>query len=131
ARARSRLLLRARARHARLGAADVPADRPSGHPMGRQGGGGAVTRPAIAAQLWTLHDLAARDLEGVLTTIAGLGYTAVEPLGLHGRRPADVRTLLDDLGMTVCSAHAPFPAGPDARKILDEQAELGADTVIW
>jgi sugar phosphate isomerase/epimerase len=90
-----------------------------------------VTRPAIAAQLWTFHDLAARDLEGVLTKIAGLGYTAVEPLGLHGRRPADVRKLLDDLGMTVCSAHAPFPAGPDARKILDEQAELGADTVIW
>jgi sugar phosphate isomerase/epimerase len=90
-----------------------------------------VTRPEIAAQLWTFHDLAARDLEGVLTKIAGLGYTAVEPLGLHGRRPADVRKLLDDLGMTVCSAHAPFPAGPDARKILDEQAELGADTVIW
>jgi sugar phosphate isomerase/epimerase len=90
-----------------------------------------MTRPAIAAQLWTLHDLAARDLEGVLTTIAGLGYAAVEPLGLHGRRPADVRKLLDNLGMTVCSAHAPFPAGPDARKILDEQAELGADTVIW
>ena len=90
-----------------------------------------MTTPAIAAQLWTLHDLASRDLEGVLTTIAGLGYAAVEPLGLHGRRPADVRKLLDELGMAVCSAHAPFPAGPDARKILDEQAELGADTVIW
>ncbi|HEX3779882.1 MAG TPA: sugar phosphate isomerase/epimerase [Pseudonocardiaceae bacterium] len=87
--------------------------------------------PAIAAQLWTFHDLAARDLEGVLTKIAALGYTAVEPLGLHGRRPAAVRALLDELGMAVCSAHAPFPAGPDASRILDEQAELGADTVVW
>ncbi|MCU1679419.1 MAG: xylose isomerase [Amycolatopsis sp.] len=87
--------------------------------------------PAIAAQLWTFHDQAARDLEGVLTRISEIGYVAVEPLGLHGRTPKAVRSLLDELGMGVCSAHAPFPAGPDARKILDEQSELGADTVVW
>lgn len=87
--------------------------------------------PAIAAQLWTFHELAARDLEGVLTKISELGYVAVEPLGLHGRSPVAVRRLLDDLGLGVCSAHAPFPAGPDAHRILDEQLELGVDTVVW
>jgi sugar phosphate isomerase/epimerase len=87
--------------------------------------------PGIAAQLWTFHDLAAKDLEGVLTRISELGYLAVEPLGLHGRSPAKVRELLDSLGMTLSSVHAPFPAGPDARKILDEQAELGAVTLVW
>jgi sugar phosphate isomerase/epimerase len=87
--------------------------------------------PAIAAQLWTFHELAARDLEGVLKRISELGYVAVEPLGLHGRSPVEVRRLLDDLGLGVCSAHAPFPAGPDAHKILDEQLELGVNTVVW
>ncbi|GIH15932.1 sugar phosphate isomerase/epimerase family protein [Rugosimonospora africana] len=87
--------------------------------------------PGIAAQLWTFHDLAAKDLEGVLTRISELGYLAVEPLGLHGREPAKVRALLDSLGMTLSSAHAPFPAGPDATRILDENAELGATTLVW
>ena len=88
-------------------------------------------KAGIAAQLWTFHDLAAQDLEGVLGRIGELGYLAVEPLGLHGRSPAKIRDLLDSLGMTLSSVHAPFPAGPDATKILDEQAELGATTLVW
>jgi sugar phosphate isomerase/epimerase len=87
--------------------------------------------PGIAAQLWTFHDQAAKDLEGVLVKISKLGYLAVEPLGLHGRQPAKVRALLDSLGMTLSSVHAPFPAGPQAARILDENAELGAKTLIW
>lgn len=87
--------------------------------------------PGIAAQLWTFHSLAAADLEGVLERISRLGYLAVEPLGLHGRSPAKIRALLDSLGLTLSSVHAPFPAGPDAKKILDEQAELGATTLVW
>jgi len=87
--------------------------------------------PGTAAQLWTFHQEAAEDLEGVLTRIAALGYLAVEPLGLHGRRPAAVRALLDSLGLVLSSAHAPFPAGPEATRILDENAELGATTLIW
>ncbi|MEV6845138.1 sugar phosphate isomerase/epimerase [Actinoplanes sp. NPDC051411] len=87
--------------------------------------------PGIAAQLWTFHEVAAADFEGVLEKIAGLGYLAVEPLGLHGRDPLAVRALLDSLGMTVCSAHAPFPAGPSASAILDENAALGASTLVW
>jgi len=87
--------------------------------------------PGIAAQLWTFHETAAADLEGILERIAALGYLAVEPLGLHGRDPSSVRALLDSLGMTVCSAHAPFPAGPSATAILDENAALGATTLVW
>jgi sugar phosphate isomerase/epimerase len=87
--------------------------------------------PGIAAQLWTFHEVAAADFEGVLEKIAALGYLAVEPLGLYGRDPSAVRSLLDSLGMTVCSAHAPFPAGPQATAILDENAALGATTLVW
>lgn len=87
--------------------------------------------PPVAAQLWSLHEDASRDLLGVLEKVAALGYPAVETISLYGHRPAVVRRRLHDLGLVLCSAHAPFPAGEDAEKILDTYEELGADTLVW
>ena len=89
-----------------------------------------MTRP-IAVQMWSVREQAATDFPGVLRRISDIGYVGVEVFGLYGRRPADVRRLLDDLGLAVCSVHAPFPAGPDAWRILDEQRELGAPALAW
>ena len=44
-----------------------------------------MTTPAIAAQLWTFHDLAARDLEGVLTKIDTLFKDADEVYAYIGK----------------------------------------------
>ena len=85
----------------------------------------------IAAQLWSLHEDASRDLLGVLERVAAIGFTAVEPISLYGHAPAVVRRAAGDLGLTFCSAHAPFPAGPDAGEILDTYAELGVETLVW
>jgi sugar phosphate isomerase/epimerase len=85
--------------------------------------------PPIAVQLWTVRELP--DFPGVLRQISDIGYLAVEPFGLHGLAPATFRTLLDDLGLGVCSVHAPFPAGPWAAQVLDECAELGAPVLAW
>jgi sugar phosphate isomerase/epimerase len=85
----------------------------------------------IAAQLWSLHEEASRDLLGVLERVAELGYPAVETISLYGHRPAAVRARLDALDLTLCSAHAPFPAGEAATGILDEYEEVGADTLVW
>jgi len=85
--------------------------------------------PAAAVQLWTVREL--DDFPGVLREISEIGYVAVEPFGLHGLRPASLRGLIDDLGLQVCSVHQPFPAGPEARRILDESAELGAPVLAW
>jgi sugar phosphate isomerase/epimerase len=81
--------------------------------------------------MWSVREQAATDFPGVLRAISDIGYAGVEVFGLYGRRPAEVRRLLDDLGLTVCGVHAPFPAGPDARRILDEQRELGAPALAW
>jgi sugar phosphate isomerase/epimerase len=89
-----------------------------------------MKRP-IAVQLWSVFAQARADFPGVLRQISELGYVAVETFGLHDLQPTTVRRMLDDLGLRLCSAHAPFPAGPDAHRILDEQKELGAPVLAW
>lgn len=82
-------------------------------------------------QLWSVYALAQQGFPGVLRQISDLGYVAVEAYELHGLKPTAVRRLLDELGLELCSSHAPFPAGPDAHRILDEQSELGAPVLAW
>jgi sugar phosphate isomerase/epimerase len=89
-----------------------------------------MKRP-IAVQLWSVYAAAREDFPGVLRQLSDIGYVGVETFGLHGLEPVAVRHLLDDLGLTLCSAHAPFPAGPGASKILDEYKELGAPVLAW
>ena len=88
-------------------------------------------RRPLAVQMWSVREQAGKDLPGVLREIGEIGYLAVETFGLYGRKPTDVREMLADRGLEVCSAHAPFPAGPDARRILDECRELGAPVLAW
>jgi sugar phosphate isomerase/epimerase len=87
--------------------------------------------PAIAAQLWSLHEEASRDLFGVLEKVAALGYPAVETVSLYGHASGAVRERMAALGLVLCSAHAPFPAGKKAAEILDTYEEAGADTLVW
>ncbi|MFC9689337.1 sugar phosphate isomerase/epimerase family protein [Kribbella sp. NPDC056951] len=87
--------------------------------------------PKIALQMWSLHDEAGRDLLGVLERVAEIGYPGVESYDLYGHAPKVVRARLDDLGLELCSSHAPFPAGTAATEILDTYAELGAGTLVW
>ncbi|WP_369372473.1 sugar phosphate isomerase/epimerase family protein [Promicromonospora sp. Populi] len=85
----------------------------------------------VAAQLWSVHTLARQDLPGVLRRIAEIGFVAVEPIDLYGRTPAEFRALTDEVGLEICSAHAPFPAGDDGERTLDVYQELGVDTLAW
>jgi sugar phosphate isomerase/epimerase len=89
-----------------------------------------MKRP-VAVQLWSVFALAQDDFPGVLRQLGEIGYDGVEAYGLHGLKPAVVRRLLEDLGLELCSSHAPFPSGPEARRILDEQSELGAPVLAW
>ncbi len=56
--------------------------------------------------------------------VAAIGYAGVETYDLYGHAPKVVQLRLDDLGLELCSSHAPFPAGDAATAILDAYAEL-------
>ncbi|HEY0501741.1 MAG TPA: sugar phosphate isomerase/epimerase [Kutzneria sp.] len=85
----------------------------------------------IALQMWSLNGQAEQDLLGTLDRVAAMGYVAIESYDLYDNSPKVVRSHLDNLGLGLCSSHAPFPSGPDAKSILDTYAELGSRTLVW
>jgi sugar phosphate isomerase/epimerase len=79
----------------------------------------------ISVQLYSLREEAAKDFPAVLKSVADMGYVGVEFAGLHGMSPAEVRKILDDLGLAASSAHAPFPAKDNRNEIIDAAKTLG------
>jgi sugar phosphate isomerase/epimerase len=81
----------------------------------------------IGLQLYTVRDACDADLEGTLRTVAGLGYDGVELYSLHGRDAAEVRGLLDELGLAVAGRHVMGDADPET--LAEEMRALGCDRV--
>lgn len=59
----------------------------------------------IAVQLYTVRQLAARDLPGTLRAVADAGYDAVELAGLPDVPAGDLAALLDAAGLRVVASH--------------------------
>ncbi|MFF1877247.1 sugar phosphate isomerase/epimerase family protein [Leifsonia sp. NPDC058230] len=90
------------------------------------------TRPGLAVMAYTVLEQAKADLEGTLARVAAIGYVGLETYGLvEAFGPGRVRDAAAAAGLTITSAHTPFPAGADAQRLLDESAELGATTLVW
>jgi sugar phosphate isomerase/epimerase len=89
-------------------------------------------RPGLAVMMYTVLRQASADLEGTLARLASIGYLGVETYGVVEQFGARrVRAAIESAGLVLTSAHAPFPAGARADRILDENAELGATTLVW
>jgi len=72
--------------------------------------------PKVGLQLYTVRGLLKTDFEGTLTKVARIGYQEVEMTDFFGHPPAEVRKLLDRLGLSAVSMHfdyAKLPAGLD------------------
>ncbi len=81
-------------------------------------------RVAPGIQLYTLRTLLARDFDGTLARVRGIGYREVELAGYHGRTPAQVRDALVRHRLKAPAAHAPLPASDDAWSRTLEEARL-------
>jgi sugar phosphate isomerase/epimerase len=64
-----------------------------------------MTKNPIAVQMYTLRDLTATDMAGTLRAVAELGYRAVELASYGGLSAAELRVVLDDLGLQAVGAH--------------------------
>jgi sugar phosphate isomerase/epimerase len=64
----------------------------------------------VGVQLYTVRNDLARDFEGTLTRIAGIGYREVEFAGYHGKTAGDVRAILTRLGLAAPASHVPIEA---------------------
>ena len=101
------------------------------------------TRP-IAVNLFSVRRQLIEDFEGTHARLADLGFLGVEPmifgpvplealpedLRVPFPEPADYRALLDDLGLSVASLHAPLPEGDAAESIYDFAETIGTDQLV-
>jgi sugar phosphate isomerase/epimerase len=86
--------------------------------------------PPIALQLYTLRSDLEKDFEGTLKQVADLGYAGVELAGMGGRTAAQLRELLDGLGLKVASAHVGLQQfDADTGQVLDDLTTLGSSFV--
>ncbi|MCB0153938.1 MAG: sugar phosphate isomerase/epimerase [Anaerolineae bacterium] len=84
----------------------------------------------IALQLYSIRETLAQDFEAGIRKVAAMGYAGVETAGFAGTTAAAASQLFAELGLRVCSAHAPLPVGDDKNKVLDDLAALGCHRLI-
>ena len=80
----------------------------------------------VALQLYSVRDAMAEDFEGTIKAVKEMGYNGVEFAGLFDKAPADVKALLDEVGLNPISAHVPYDeiaANPE--KVIADYAEIG------
>lgn len=89
----------------------------------------------IGIQLYTLGPDAAKDLDGTLKAVAGIGYRTVELAGLLGHTAADFRAALDRAGLACPSAHIQPRGGEgsfqgDLGRLADDLKTLGVTNAV-
>jgi sugar phosphate isomerase/epimerase len=62
----------------------------------------------VGLQLYSVREQCAKDLPGVLASVAKIGYKGVEFAGYHGRSAKELRKMLDDNGLVACGTHTPY-----------------------
>ena len=85
----------------------------------------------IGVQLYTVRRDLARDFEGTLTRIAGIGYREVEFAGYHGKSPSEVRALLARLGLAAPASHVSLDAfRRETDNVLAASKEVGHQYLV-
>ncbi|MDZ7614760.1 MAG: sugar phosphate isomerase/epimerase [Flavobacteriaceae bacterium] len=68
-----------------------------------------TNKKALGVQLYTIRDAVAKDLEGSLEKLAGLGYKNLEIYGYNGtffgKTAQEFKSILDKTGLSVISSH--------------------------
>lgn len=88
----------------------------------------------IGLQLFCVRGECERDLPATLKSVAEIGYVAVEPWGYAGdkvewlgRKPRELRKMLDDNGLQCCGMHLQTGAlvGDNLARTIELNQELG------
>ena len=83
----------------------------------------------IGLQLYSLRRVLGKDFRGTLEKVAKLGYQGVEFAGYYGydRKPAELRKMLDDLGLVCCGTHTSINTllGDNLKRTTDLHKTLG------
>jgi len=91
-----------------------------------------MAKPKIGVQLYTVQDLLAEDFVGTLRQVREIGYTHVELAGHGPYAAAELKTVLDDAGLTAACDHCPIDRleGDALKAAIDETLTLGIKYLV-
>lgn len=82
-------------------------------------------------QLYTLRDWMKVSVPGTLKLVAGVGYRELEFAGYFGQSPEQIRSLLNDEGLSAPSAHVPLTDFQESvNKVIDTAQAIGHKYVV-
>ncbi|HEY5061342.1 MAG TPA: sugar phosphate isomerase/epimerase [Gemmatimonadaceae bacterium] len=82
----------------------------------------------IGIQLYTVRGPASTDLVGTLAKLADIGYKEVEFAGYHNHTAAEIRSVLQQYGLTAPSAHIAITGlENESQKTFDDARVIGHD----
>ncbi|MFQ6131814.1 MAG: sugar phosphate isomerase/epimerase family protein [Armatimonadota bacterium] len=86
-----------------------------------------MPRIPIALQLYSVRNDCEKDLPGTLAAVAKMGYEGVEFAGYYGRSAAELRTMLDDLGLKVAGTHTGLDTvlGDELKRTVEFNRTIG------
>ena len=86
----------------------------------------------VAVQLYSIRQIAAKDLPGVLAQVAKLGYKGVEFAGYYNHEAPAVRKMLDDNGLRVAGTHIGLDTlqGENLARTLEFNKVIGNKNLI-
>jgi sugar phosphate isomerase/epimerase len=67
--------------------------------------GAPMKKIPIGLQLYSLRDIAGKDVPGTLAAVAEMGYEAVEFAGYYNKSAEDLRKILDQNNLKCCGTH--------------------------
>lgn len=80
----------------------------------------------LGYQVYSAREEAEKDLLGVLTQLAEMGYDAVELAGFYGNSAGQIREMLERTGLKAISSHVPFQAiEKDMQGTIDYHKQIG------
>jgi len=91
-----------------------------------------MPRIPIALQLYSIRQDCAQNLPATLEAVARMGYDGVEFAGYHGRTAAELRKMLNDLGLKCAGTHIKLDVllGDELPRTVAFNRELGNKYLI-
>jgi len=85
---------------------------------------------SLGLQLYSLREMAEKDLALVIKTAADLGFRGIEPAGFFNLDALRVKALCDDMGLEIPSSHSPWIRSvDDVHAAVDVANIFGSDYV--
>lgn len=89
-----------------------------------------MARIPVALQMYTVRDEAAKDFIGTIKKVAEIGYEGIEVAGVFDTPAAELKKVLDGLGIKMCGAHVGKALVDDLDATADYFLELGCKYLV-